>query len=86
MSTTIRKAWLGLPVAMLMIAGCGGKPAEQATEAAEQATEAAEIAIESAAQAVDAAADAGAAAADAAAAPMLPALLSTPLLMRWRRC
>ena len=33
MSTTIRTAWLGLPVALLMIAGCGGKPAEQATEA-----------------------------------------------------
>ncbi len=43
MSTTIRTAWLGLPVALLMIAGCGGKPAEQATEAAEQATEAAEM-------------------------------------------
>jgi len=74
MSTTIRKAWLGLPVALLMIAGCGGKPAEQAKEAAEQATEAADVAMDSASQAVDAAGDAadaamdasGAAAADAA--------------------
>jgi hypothetical protein len=67
MSTLIRQAWLALPVALVMIAGCGGKPADKAADAASSAMESASEAAESAADAAGSAADAaGMAAEDAA--------------------
>jgi hypothetical protein len=72
MSTLIRQAWLALPMALVMIAGCGGKPADKAADAAsdamESASEAAESAADAAGSAADATAEAAASAADAAAA------------------
>ena len=56
MSTTIRQAWLVLPMALVMVAGCGGKPADKAADSARAA-------MDSASQAADAAGDAAGAAA-----------------------
>jgi hypothetical protein len=66
MSPTIRQAWLALPLALLMIAGCGGKPADKAAESADQAMESASEAAEAAGDAAAAATDAAGAAVDAA--------------------
>ena len=37
MSTMIRQAWLALPMALVMIAGCGGKPESAISHAMESA-------------------------------------------------
>jgi hypothetical protein len=66
MSTTIRQAWLALPMALVMIAGCGGKPADKAAESADQAMESASEAADAAGEAATAAGEAAGAAADAA--------------------
>ena len=88
MSTTIRQAWLVLPMALVMIAGCGGKPADKAVEAADSA-------MDSASQAADAAGDAAAMAGEAAGAAAdvresggrpIPVALARPCRTLARRC